>query len=73
MLIYYPSDTPYGHPVLILSVFYRVATYEVAGTATISLSCAASGTCKANSTDYDAKFVALDPVTDPTLAKYWVS
>ncbi|KAL7799096.1 hypothetical protein V8C37DRAFT_366542 [Trichoderma ceciliae] len=50
-----------------------VATWEVAGSAIISLSCSASGTCKTNSTDYDARFVALDPVRDPTLAKYWVS
>ncbi|RFU72395.1 hypothetical protein TARUN_9863 [Trichoderma arundinaceum] len=51
----------------------RTFTYEVAGSATIFLSCSASGACKTNSTDYDTKFTALDPVTDPTLAKYWVS
>ncbi|KAM0255154.1 hypothetical protein ACHAQJ_006077 [Trichoderma viride] len=50
-----------------------VATYEVSGTAVLSLSCTASGTCSTNSTDYDGKYTALDPVTDPTLAKYWVS
>ncbi|KAH6604660.1 hypothetical protein Trco_006367 [Trichoderma cornu-damae] len=49
-----------------------VAMYEVAGSETISLSCSASGTCRTNTTDYNVKFVALDPVRDPTLVKYWV-
>lgn len=53
-----------------------VPTYEVAGTATIPLSCpSTSGTCTTNSTSIDGKFTALDPVTDPTRVKvkYWVS
>ncbi|KAK4075460.1 uncharacterized protein Triagg1_4581 [Trichoderma aggressivum f. europaeum] len=50
------------------------ATWEVAGSTTIPLSCSSpSGTCTTNSTSIDVKFTALDPITDPTLAKYWVS
>ncbi|EHK26336.1 uncharacterized protein TRIVIDRAFT_63653 [Trichoderma virens Gv29-8] len=50
------------------------ATWEVAGSAIIPLSCSTPpGACTTNSTDIDGKFTALDPVTDPTLAKYWVS
>ncbi|KAL7942208.1 hypothetical protein V8C42DRAFT_332848 [Trichoderma barbatum] len=51
-----------------------VSTYEVAGSVAIFLSCSTPpGACTTNSTDIDGKFTALDPVTDPTLVKYWVS
>jgi hypothetical protein len=65
------------HPIKVYGIltlfFHSVGAYEVSGTAVLSLSCTSSGTCNTNSTDYDATFTALDPVSDPTLAKYWVS
>ncbi|KAL6878728.1 hypothetical protein J3F83DRAFT_253045 [Trichoderma novae-zelandiae] len=48
--------------------------YEVAGAVDLALNCSTPlGSCKTTSNDVRGNFTALDPVTDPTRIKRWVS
>ncbi|KAL7802127.1 hypothetical protein V8C44DRAFT_345919 [Trichoderma aethiopicum] len=51
-----------------------VKGYEVAGAVDLVLNCSTTlGSCKTSSNDIQGNFTALDPVTDPTRIKRWVS
>ncbi|KAK1253651.1 hypothetical protein MKX07_001728 [Trichoderma sp. CBMAI-0711] len=51
-----------------------VKGYEVAGALDLALNCSTTpASCKTSSNDVRGNFTSLDPVTDPTRIKRWVS